>query len=163
MVSYLAPGSRLLGQRRMGIRVRSGHGHAFPLTGRMIWAIFSPKLLQELVSPPVVAVQLLSCVRLFAILWTAAHQASLCPGICSCPSSQWCHSNISSSVIPFSSCLQSFPASDKSCNGANWRISFLPFLDVGENPVILAKFPKSETPFWILEFIFINWYLNFFF
>ena len=28
----------------------------------------------------------------------------------SCPS-QWCHSTISSSVIPFSSCLQSFPAS----------------------------------------------------
>ena len=29
----------------------------------------------------------------------------------SCPSSQWCHSTISSSVIPFSSCLQSFPTS----------------------------------------------------
>ena len=29
----------------------------------------------------------------------------------SCPSSQWCHPSISSSVIPFSSCLQSFPAS----------------------------------------------------
>ena len=29
----------------------------------------------------------------------------------SCPSSQWCHPIISSSVIPFSSCLQSFPAS----------------------------------------------------
>ena len=29
----------------------------------------------------------------------------------SCPLSQWCHSTISSSVIPFSSCLQSFPAS----------------------------------------------------
>ena len=27
----------------------------------------------------------------------------------SCPSSQWCHPTISSSVIPFSSCLQSFP------------------------------------------------------
>ena len=27
------------------------------------------------------------------------------------PSSQWCHPTISSSVIPFSSCLQSFPAS----------------------------------------------------
>ena len=27
------------------------------------------------------------------------------------PSSQWCHPAISSSVIPFSSCLQSFPAS----------------------------------------------------
>ena len=29
----------------------------------------------------------------------------------SCPSSQWCHPTISSSVIPFSSHLQSFPAS----------------------------------------------------
>ena len=26
----------------------------------------------------------------------------------SCPSSRWCHPNISSSVVPFSSCLQSF-------------------------------------------------------
>ena len=30
----------------------------------------------------------------------------------SCPLSQWCHSNISSSVAPFSSCPQSFPASE---------------------------------------------------
>ena len=29
----------------------------------------------------------------------------------SCPSSRWCHPAISSSVIPFSSCLQSLPAS----------------------------------------------------
>ena len=29
----------------------------------------------------------------------------------SCPSSWWCHTTISSSVVPFSSCLQSFPAS----------------------------------------------------
>ena len=28
-----------------------------------------------------------------------------------CPSSQWCHPSISSSVVPFSSCPQSFPAS----------------------------------------------------
>ena len=35
------------------------------------------------------------------------------PGACSnlCPLSQWCHPNISSSVIPFSSWLQFFPAS----------------------------------------------------
>ena len=34
------------------------------------------------------------------------------PGTCShsCPSSQWCHPIISSSVVPFSSCLQFFPA-----------------------------------------------------
>ena len=29
----------------------------------------------------------------------------------SCPSSQWCHPTISSSVVPFSFCLQSLPAS----------------------------------------------------
>ena len=35
------------------------------------------------------------------------------PGVYSnsCPLSQWCHSTISSSVVPFSSHLQSFPAS----------------------------------------------------
>ena len=35
------------------------------------------------------------------------------PGACSnsCPLSQWCHPTISSSVIPLSSCLQSFPRS----------------------------------------------------
>ena len=35
------------------------------------------------------------------------------PGACSnsCPSSWWCHPTISSSVVPFSYCLQSFPAS----------------------------------------------------
>ena len=29
----------------------------------------------------------------------------------SCPLNRWCHPTISSSVVPFSSCLQSFPAS----------------------------------------------------
>ena len=29
----------------------------------------------------------------------------------SCPFNQWCHPTISSSVVPFSSCLQSFPPS----------------------------------------------------
>ena len=58
-------------------------------------------------------VQLLSRVRFFV---TAAHQASLSittPGSYSnsCPSNRWCHPTISSSVIPFSSCLQSFPVS----------------------------------------------------
>ena len=34
------------------------------------------------------------------------------PGACStCPLSWWCHPTISSSVVPFSSCLQSLPAS----------------------------------------------------
>ena len=46
------------------------------------------------------------------------HTRLLCPSstprICSnsCPLSQWCHPTISSSVVPFSSSLQSFPASE---------------------------------------------------
>ena len=38
---------------------------------------------------------------------------SLSPGVCSnsCPLSRWCHPTISSSVVLFSSCLLSFPAS----------------------------------------------------
>ena len=58
----------------------------------------------------------LSCVQLFATPWTAAHQASLSITnswiyLNSCPWSWWCHSTISSSAIPFSSHLQSSPAS----------------------------------------------------
>ena len=48
--------------------------------------------------------------------WTAAHQASLSitPGVYSnsCPLSQWCHPTISSSVVPFSSRLESFQESE---------------------------------------------------
>ena len=58
--------------------------------------------------------QSLSHVWLFATPWTAAHQVSLSPipraYSNSCPSHQWCHPAISSSVVPFSH-LQSFPAS----------------------------------------------------
>ena len=38
---------------------------------------------------------------------------SLAPGVCSnsCPSSWWCHPTFLPSVVHFSSCLQSFPAS----------------------------------------------------
>ena len=63
----------------------------------------------------IVVVQLLSRVRLSATPWTAARQASLSitksQSSNSCPSSQGCHPTISSSVVPFSSCLQSSPAS----------------------------------------------------
>ena len=59
--------------------------------------------------------QLLSRVWLFVTPWTAARQAScpsLIPEVHPNPYSlnQWCHPTISSSVIPFSSCPQSFPA-----------------------------------------------------
>ena len=64
---------------------------------------------------------------------------SATPGACSnsCPLSQWCHPTISFSVAPFSSCLQSFPASGyflmnwllTSCGqniGASASVSVLP-------------------------------------
>ena len=61
------------------------------------------------------SVQLLSCVWLFATPWTAECPPcpSPIPGACSnsCSLSRWCHPTISSSVVPFSSHLQSFPAS----------------------------------------------------
>ena len=67
------------------------------------------------------SVKPLSLVQLFTTPWTRACQVSLSitktPKACSnsCPSSQWCHPTISSSVIPFSSHPQSasgsFPVS----------------------------------------------------
>ena len=61
-------------------------------------------------------VQLLSNVQLFATPWTAARQVSLSitnswACLNSCQSNWWCHPIISSTVLPFSSCPQSFPAS----------------------------------------------------
>ena len=62
------------------------------------------------------SVQSLSHVQLFVTPRTAACQASL--SITSsqsppypCPLSRWCHPTILSSVVPFSFCPQSFPAS----------------------------------------------------
>ena len=61
------------------------------------------------------SVQSLSCVQLFATP-LLQHTRPPCPLPTlslysnSCPLSQWCHPAISSSFIPFSSCLQSFPA-----------------------------------------------------
>ena len=72
--------------------------------------------LEEWHSPTILfsSVQLLSRVQLFATPWNAACQASLFitnSGVHpnSYPRSRWCHPTISSSVVPFSSCLQSFP------------------------------------------------------
>ena len=63
---------------------------------------------------PIDVVQSLSRVQLFATPWIAWLPCpSPSPGACSnsCPLSPRCHSAISSSVIPSSSCLQLFPAS----------------------------------------------------
>ena len=62
---------------------------------------------------------------------------SLSPGVCSnsCPLSQWCHPTILSSVVPFSSCLQSFPAS-----GGNSRAG----LPLPPLALFVVMFPKAH-------------------
>ena len=63
----------------------------------------------------------------------------------SCPSSQWCHPAISSSVIPFSSCPQSLPATESfpvsqlftwggQSTGVSTLASFLPKKSQGWSP-----------------------------
>ena len=88
------------------------------------------------------SVQSLSRVRLFAT-HELQHARPPCPSPTpgahsdSRPSSQWCHPAISSSVIPFSSCHQSLPASESfpmsqlfawggQSTGASASASFLP-------------------------------------
>ena len=94
-----------------------------PLSFQLLIKISSYKYLSLLLFLKIVviwyhisSVQLLSHVRLFVTPWTAACQASSSSpahGVYSnsSPLSRWCHPTISSSVVPFSSCLQSFPAS----------------------------------------------------
>ena len=83
------------------------------------------------------SVQSLRPVWLFATPWTAAWQASLPSSTTSAysnsrPLDRWCHPVISSSVIPFSSYLQSFPASQ------SFQMSQL-FASVGQNIGVSAS------------------------
>ena len=76
------------------------------------------------------------------------------PGACSnsCPLSQWCHPTILSSVVPFSSCLQSFPAS------GSFLISWL-FASGGQSTgasvsaSILLKNTQDWFPLWWTDWI----------
>ena len=67
-------------------------------------------------APHCSSVQSLSHVQLL-VTHGLQHARSPCPSPTpradsnSCPLTQWCHPTISFSVVPFSSCLQSFPAS----------------------------------------------------
>ena len=80
------------------------------------------------------------------------HARPLCPSPTpgvhsnSCASSQWCHSAISSSVVPFSSCPQSLPASESfpmshlfswggQSTGVSALASFLPKNTQGWSPL----------------------------
>ena len=57
------------------------------------------------------------------------------------PSSQWCHPAISSSVVPFSSCPQSLPASE------SFPMSQL-FAWGGQSTVVLLEWKKGKTSDW---------------
>ena len=93
------------------------------------------------------SVQLLNCVRLSATPWITARQASLSiTNSNSRPSSRWCHPAISSSVVPFSSCPQSLPASESfpmsqlfawggQSTGVSALASFLPKKSQGWSPL----------------------------
>ena len=99
------------------------------------------------------SVQSLSHVRLFATPWTAAHQASLSiptRGVYSDSSSlsHWCHPIISSSVVPFSSCLWSFPAS------RSFQMS-QPFPSGGQNIGVSAS--TSVLPMNIQDWFPLGW------
>ena len=97
------------------------------------------------------SVQSLSCVWLFAT-HGSQHARPPCPSPTpwvhsdSHPSSQWCHPAISSSVIPFSSCPQSLPASESfpmsqlfawggQSTGVSALASFLPKKSQGWSPL----------------------------
>ena len=98
------------------------------------------------------------------------------------PSSQWCHPSISSSVVPFSSCPQSLPASESfpmsqlfAWGGQSTGVSFLSMCKLAWSqrlkrrclklfssllpplwysiPVIIAIYP-----FWTLMFVFSCWW-----
>ena len=74
------------------------------------------------------SVQFSSVTQSYPTLWPHGLQntrppcPSLCPGVCSNshPLSQWCHPTISSSIVPFSYSLQSFPASKESALRSQW-------------------------------------------
>ena len=63
----------------------------------------------------------------------------------SCPLSWWCHPTISSSVIPFSSCLQSFPASAaKSLQSCPTLCDPIDGSPSGSSVPALGSFPLSQ-------------------
>ena len=102
-------------QIELVFRLFSHIGH-YRVLSRVPCAIHRCFLVINFIYQFYVVVQSLSHAWLFVTLWTAAPQASLSFTISrnllnSCPLSWWCHPTPSSSVAPFSSCSQSFPAS----------------------------------------------------
>ena len=103
------------------------------------------------------SVQSLSRVWLFATPWITAHQASLSVTNSrsywdSRPSSQWCHPAISSTVVPFSSCPQSLPASESfpmsqlfTWGGVSALALFLPKKSQGWSPSECAGWSSFQS------------------
>ena len=65
----------------------------------------------------------------------------------SCPLSRWCHPTISSSVIPFSSCLQSFPASG-SFPMSQFFASSGQSIGVSASALVLPMNSHNWSPLW---------------
>ena len=80
------------------------------------------------------------------------------PGACSnsCLSSWWCHPTISSSVIPFSSCLQSFPASEYFSSESILLIRWLKYWSFS-----FSIIPSREHP-GLISFISVLYYFQIF-
>ena len=111
------------------------------------YKFFSGEVTHQQIQFSSVQIQSLSHVRLCDPMkqqHTSPPCPSSTPGVYSnsCPSSQWCHPAISS-VVPFSSCLQSLPASE-----------FFPMSQLiawgGQSTGVsaLASFPPKESEGW---------------
>ena len=90
----------------------------FPLTKRRTYSgglffLLWLGLLDSCSFSSCILVVVLSCSVVSDYLHARLPCLSLSPGVCShsCPLNRWCHPIILSSVVPFSSCLQCFPAS----------------------------------------------------
>ena len=97
------------------------------------------------------SVQSLSRVRLFAAPWTAVPQAFLSLTnsrslLKLWPSSWWCHSTISSSVVHFFSCSQSFPASGSFPMSHFFALSSVQFSSVAQSCPTHCNPMNCSTP-----------------
>ena len=72
-----------------------------------------------------------------------------------CPLSQWCHPTISSSVVPFSSCHQSFPASG-SFPVSQFFTSGGQSIAVSASTSILPRTLKDWSPLGLTSLIWLN-------
>ena len=128
------------------------------LRARTLWGWVSSRNLgkkidSKEVSTPMIISDQISCSVVSDSLWPheSKHAMPPCPSPTpgvhsdSRPSSQWCHPAISSSVVPFSSCPQSLPASESfpmsqlftwggQSTGVSASASFLPKKSQGWSP-----------------------------